>query len=109
MPFFVILQELACAKRLEFFWSVANIHISVQFEFINTMFSSPYGITTELIKIQSCLAAKHGVSTGYGPSSCSAVSSQPPTMLTTTTAAGITGPGVGMSYPPPPNPQAPHV
>jgi hypothetical protein len=61
MPFFVILQELACAKRLEFFWSVANIHISVQFEFINTMFSSPYGITTELIKIQSCLAAKHAV------------------------------------------------
>ena len=46
-----------------------------------------------------------GPSTGYGASSC-AVSSQPPTMLTTS-MAGTTGPGVA-SYAPPPNSQA-HV
>ena len=42
--------------------------------------------------------------TGYGPSSC-AVSSQSPTMLTTT--SGAMGPAVA-SYPPPPNSQT-HV
>ena len=45
-----------------------------------------------------------GASTGYGASSC-AVSSQTPTMLTTT--SGATGPAMA-SYPPPPNSQT-HV